>query len=105
MSKPILKLITNRGAQFWECPFCQIANGSPEMTVCAGCGAVLDGVSARKAEDAGGLNCESWYRDWLETKDDNLYRKIIEYNLDDVRAMEVIDSALKKLTKELPYEK
>ena len=58
-----------------------------------------------KAEDAGGLNCEAWYRDWLETKDDNFYRKIIEYNLDDVRAMEVIDSALKKLTKEFPYEK
>ena len=53
MSKTTGKLITNRGAQYWECPFCKVANGTPEMTVCAECGAVLDGVSARKAEDAG----------------------------------------------------
>jgi len=50
-----------------------------------------------KAEDAGGGNCEAWYGRWLETKDQDLCKKIAEYNLDDVRAMEVIDKALRKL--------
>lgn len=50
-----------------------------------------------QAEDAGGGNCEAWYGRWLESKDPALHKKIVEYNLDDVRAMEVIDEELKKL--------
>ena len=50
-----------------------------------------------QAEDAGGGNCEAWYGRWLETKDKDLRKKIVEYNLDDVRAMEVIHGALMKL--------
>lgn len=47
------------------------------------------------AEDAGGLNCEAWYGQWLETGDQELKRKILEYNRDDVVAMEVIFNYLK----------
>ena len=47
------------------------------------------------AEDAGGLNSESWYKDWLEKGDEAVLRKILRYNLDDVLAMEVIDKALR----------
>lgn len=47
------------------------------------------------AEDAGGLNCEAWYGQWLETGDKELKRKILEYNRDDVVAMEVIFNYLK----------
>ena len=46
------------------------------------------------AEDAGGLNSIMWYREWLDEGDKDLLAKIIEYNLDDVRAMEVIYHAL-----------
>ena len=51
------------------------------------------------AEDAGGLNSESWYREWLATNDENILRKILRYNLDDVVAMEVIDRSLKTIKK------
>jgi len=49
------------------------------------------------AEDAGGLNSESWYGDWLETGDRATLKKILRYNLDDVVAMEVIHKALQKV--------
>jgi predicted RecB family nuclease len=49
------------------------------------------------ADDAGGLNSESWYSDWLETKDQTVKEKILQYNLDDVIAMEVIDKELRRL--------
>ncbi len=49
------------------------------------------------ADDAGGLNSESWYADWLETKNQTVKEKILQYNLDDVIAMEVIDKELRKL--------
>jgi uncharacterized protein len=49
------------------------------------------------AEDAGGLNSEAWYREWLETGDETIFEKILQYNLDDVLAMEVIDRELRKL--------
>ena len=39
----------------------------------------------------------AWYEEWLQNKSEPLKRKIIEYNLDDVRAMEVIDQELRKL--------
>jgi uncharacterized protein len=48
------------------------------------------------AEDAGGLNSEAWYKDWLETRDQSILDKILRYNLDDVVAMEEIDRALRK---------
>ena len=47
------------------------------------------------AEDAGGLNSEAWYREWLTNGDEAKLEKILQYNLDDVRAMEVVDRALK----------
>jgi uncharacterized protein len=46
------------------------------------------------AEDAGGLNSESWYKDWLDTRDEALLAKIVRYNLDDVRAMEAVHNGL-----------
>lgn len=48
------------------------------------------------AEDAGGLNSEAWYGQWLETGDEALFEKIMRYNLDDVRAMEAVDRALRE---------
>jgi len=48
------------------------------------------------AEDAGGLNSEAWYKEWMETGDESILEKILRYNLDDVRAMEEIDRALRK---------
>ena len=50
-----------------------------------------------RADDAGGLNSESWYGDWLKTGDDKIKNKILEYNEDDVVAMEVIDKKLREL--------
>jgi len=49
------------------------------------------------AVDAGGLNSESWYGDWLARRDPALKAKILRYNLDDVLAMEVIDRELRPL--------
>ena len=49
------------------------------------------------AEDAGGLNCEAWYGEWLRSGEEELKRKILEYNRDDVVAMEVIFNHLKKM--------
>ena len=53
------------------------------------------------AEDAGGLNSEMWYKNWLETGDKEILNKIIQYNLDDVKAMEVIHN---ELTRQLKIE-
>jgi len=47
---------------------------------------------AWSADDAGGLNSEAWYKEWLESGNE----EILRYNLDDVLAMEVIDQALRK---------
>ena len=43
-----------------------------------------------QAEDAGGLNSEAWYGEWLEEGDEVMLQKIVDYNLDDVLAMEVV---------------
>ena len=45
---------------------------------------------AWQSDDAGGLNSEAWYREWLEREDQAVINKLLEYNLDDVRAMEVV---------------
>ncbi len=50
-----------------------------------------------RADDAGGLNSESWYGDWLRSGDKNIKNKILEYNEDDVIAMEVIDKKLREM--------
>lgn len=50
-----------------------------------------------KAADAGGLNCEAWYGEWLETGEKALKEKILDYNRDDVLAMEVIFNELRKM--------
>jgi len=49
------------------------------------------------SDEANGMNCVAWYRGWLETRDESLREKIIQYNLDDVRAMAVVDERLKQL--------
>ncbi|MBU3759563.1 MAG: TM0106 family RecB-like putative nuclease [Candidatus Omnitrophica bacterium] len=48
-------------------------------------------------DDANGLNCVAWYQNWLETGSTVMRDKIIQYNLDDVRAMAVVDASLKTL--------
>lgn len=50
-----------------------------------------------KAEDAGGLNCEAWYGEWLRRRDQDLRAKILEYNRDDVLAMEAIYIQLREI--------
>ncbi len=50
------------------------------------------------SEEASGMNCVAWYRGWLETQSLELREKIVQYNLDDVRAMAVVDQHLKVLT-------
>jgi predicted RecB family nuclease len=52
---------------------------------------------AWSADDAGGLNSEAWYKEWLEGGDETMLQKILRYNLDDVLAMEVIDQELRKV--------
>jgi len=49
------------------------------------------------AKDAGGLNSETWYREWLDTQNNEILEKILRYNLDDVIAMEMIDKKLKEV--------
>lgn len=41
------RTVVGRGAQHWDCPFCNAVNGFPEIGVCA-CGARLDGTVATK---------------------------------------------------------
>jgi uncharacterized protein len=52
---------------------------------------------AWSAEDAGGLNSEAWYKEWLESGNEAILEKILRYNLDDVLAMEVIDQELREM--------
>ena len=52
-----------------------------------------------KDEDAGGLNSEAWYKEWLETSNQKVLKKILQYNLDDILAMEIIDRRLRELIK------
>lgn len=51
------------------------------------------------SEEANGMNCVAWYQGWLDTGDVSLRGKIIQYNLDDVRAMAVVDERLKDLVR------
>lgn len=57
------------------------------------------------AKDAGGLNSEAWYGEWLKNGDAALREKILRYNLDDVVAMEVIDRELRKICAGLARKK
>ena len=43
---------------------------------------------------AGGAESVVWYNEWLETKDDNILKKILKYNEDDVRATMAIKTWL-----------
>jgi len=52
---------------------------------------------AWSADDAGGLNSEAWYKEWLESGNEKILHKILRYNLDDVLAMEVIDQKLRQV--------
>jgi uncharacterized protein len=50
-----------------------------------------------RAEDAGGSDSEAWYDEWLNTKDKDLFTKILHYNEDDVIAMHVIMTELREI--------
>lgn len=50
--------------------------------------------------DANGMNCVAWYGEWLEEGNPEVRKRMIEYNLDDVRAMVVIDDELRRLVAE-----
>jgi len=52
---------------------------------------------AWRAEDAGGGNSEAWYEQWLETGDESILTKILQYNEDDVLAMEHIVASIRKM--------
>ena len=45
------------------------------------------------------MNSEAWYREWLKTGNKEVLERILRYNLDDVLAMEVIDTKLRGLNK------
>jgi predicted RecB family nuclease len=47
-----------------------------------------------QAEDAGGLNSEAWYGEWFDTGYKKVLDKIVEYNLDDVRAMDMVITSI-----------
>ena len=46
--------------------------------------------------EAGGAESVVWYNEWLETKSDNLLKKLLKYNEDDVRATLAIKEWLSK---------
>jgi uncharacterized protein len=46
--------------------------------------------------EAGGAESVVWYNDWLDKKDDNVLKKIIKYNEDDVRATLLVKEWLEK---------
>jgi len=52
------------------------------------------------AGDANGLSSQAWYEEWLRTRDAGLREKILRYNLDDVRAMEVVEKELRMASEE-----
>lgn len=39
-----------------------------------------------RSDDASGVNSVLWYQDWMQTKDESILKKIVEYNEDDVLA-------------------
>lgn len=45
---------------------------------------------------AGGAESVVWYNEWLETKDDNILKKLLKYNEDDVRATLAVKEWLDK---------
>ncbi len=49
-----------------------------------------------RSEDAGGAESVVWYDQWLETGDQKIMDKIIEYNEDDVRATRYVKEWLEK---------
>lgn len=49
-----------------------------------------------QSPNANGMNCVAWYYDWLQGREADVRERIIQYNLDDVRAMEVIDRRLRE---------
>ena len=53
-----------------------------------------------RGEDANGMNCVAWYKQWLETSELSWRQRIMEYNMDDVRAMVLIDEKLRALPRD-----
>jgi predicted RecB family nuclease len=49
------------------------------------------------APHTSGRIAEIWYRQWLEFGDEAALREVVEYNLDDVRAMEMIHHHIKEM--------
>jgi len=48
-----------------------------------------------QADDPSGMNCIAWYREWMAGGEPSLKETIQQYNLDDVRAMVLIDEKLR----------
>ena len=42
---------------------------------------------------------QAWYAEWLATGEERILQKILRYNLDDVRAMAVVDDGLRALVR------
>ncbi len=55
-----------------------------------------------RAEDAGGSASEAWYDQWLKSGDQQIFQKLLHYNEDDIKAMDVVFRELKKLLKLKP---
>lgn len=49
-----------------------------------------------RASDAGGGNSMTWYDAWVKDKNPEIYKKILDYNEDDVKATQVVLEKLKK---------
>jgi predicted RecB family nuclease len=48
--------------------------------------------------DPSGAGSIQWFHEWVETGDDSIRRRILEYNEDDCRAMRVLVDALSDLS-------
>lgn len=53
-----------------------------------------------QSANANGMNCVAWYYEWMQGREADVRDRIIQYNLDDVRAMEVIDRKLRDWIKQ-----
>lgn len=49
-----------------------------------------------RASDASGSNSMIWYNDWIEKKDKEILKKILDYNEDDVKATALVLEKLKE---------
>jgi len=87
-----------RGNLVDECAFVQSHFAMPTHSYSIKAVAPLFGFGWQ-VDDASGLNSEAWYAEWLATGEERILQKILRYNLDDVRAMAVVDDGLRALVR------